>query len=172
MEEVKLRTKQEWEQQYKKIKVTDGYTDFYRQVESEAMWVGRYYMEGKLSVEQVRDWLFSTGSYYPFDGYTKSANLVSKGVHIAIELRTAIKSRIQPEQSKNLSNSIKLNKKLNNANKRFTRKNVKRTSDKPSGNMLPLEQDNNASQEDTTPSVILSIKPGKIEIQAKIVKSE
>src|SRR6266567_7505969 len=113
-----IRTTSQWEQQYKGESFRDGGKDFYRQAESEAIWVGKWYMSGETNIEEVKQWLFSTGCIWPFRLST-SLDLLRKGVKYAIEEGIAIENRIQPIQpdEERVYASIKLNKKIDEAKK-------------------------------------------------------
>src|SRR6266487_1742666 len=122
---MQLRTKEEWEELYKRTSANfrDGGKDFYRQAESEAIWISKWYMSGEISIEEVKHWLWATGCTWPFER-SKSLDLLRKGVKYAIDEGIAIESRTQPEQpdEERVYASIKLSKKIDEAKKRFMKK--------------------------------------------------
>jgi len=117
-----IRSTYQWEQFYKGQTFRDGGKEFYRQVESEGLWVGRYYMEGQLSCEQVRDWLCNVGTYWPYDGFSKSTDLLRKGVQISLKMGLALESRIQPDNT-HIEKELKMWKKTQNNVQKFLNKN-------------------------------------------------
>lgn len=92
-------TTQDLETKYKQLGNTQHYSDFYNEVKQIAVNLGYSYMQGNTSIEDIATFLRTVGCTWPYDGFSNTSKLISKGVDLAIKQGLAIQQRIQPEQT-------------------------------------------------------------------------
>jgi len=98
---------------YKKNRSSYGYrssSESHRErLESEAMHVGRDYMEGRKSIGEVESYLNHTDHFQGYLSRSEVSKLVAKGARYSEDEGKAIKSRVQPEQDPHLKPKAKRN---------------------------------------------------------------